>query len=310
MIRTIPHVHVSERETEHRWPDGRLDDAKWEDCRFDAAVEWLRAMGRDIPPTHAEAEAIRAAAGLQPTGGSRHEDLVRGVMRRYGFAIPSQVEGAEALLAAMPPGTCAIVDGSLGNFVYGHRLRRWQPGFTGGHAVYVEHTADDVWLWCDPLAPVGYQPDRVSATEVRAFAWRGVVGKVAYTQGGQQDMYPIVTREAFAAPVAWRVKAGWTLRGYDPAQPGKVVKEVTFEKDSVAHATARVAVRWVGVDPAKAPIPRGAPFLEVSNGVFAGLLIVAGQVLLDPLPDPCADKAKAARAQALADAAAAIERLR
>ena len=26
------HIHVSEREVSHTWPDGQQDDGKWEDC--------------------------------------------------------------------------------------------------------------------------------------------------------------------------------------------------------------------------------------------------------------------------------------
>lgn len=121
------------------------------------------------------------------------------------------------------------------------------------------------------------------------------------------EMLAIVTRTPFAAPVTWRVKAGTVLRGYDPARPGSHVKEVRFVGDSMAHATARVGVRWVGVDPA--PVPRGAPFLEVSDGAFAGLLIVEAHVSLDPIPDPCAERIASARKAALDEARAALAKI-
>lgn len=119
--------------------------------------------------------------------------------------------------------------------------------------------------------------------------------------------FPVVTRTPFPAPATWRVAAGTTLRGYDPAQPGKVVKEVRFASPSMAHATARVGVSWVGTD--KPPIPRGYPFLEVSDGAFKGLLIVEAQVTLDPIPDPCeariVEARGLARGKALEEARAA-----
>ncbi|HXG40207.1 MAG TPA: hypothetical protein VNJ28_04620, partial [Candidatus Limnocylindrales bacterium] len=105
LVRRVSHVHVSERETAHRWPDGRLDDRAWEDCRFDAGVELLRAAGHDVPPTHAEAEAIRADSGLPPTGGSRPDDLARGVRRRYGVDLPAWIGGGPEVVAALRPGT-------------------------------------------------------------------------------------------------------------------------------------------------------------------------------------------------------------
>jgi hypothetical protein len=307
-VRLIPHVHVSEREAVHRWPDGTFDDAAWEDCLWASAIEWLRAIGRNVPATHAEAEALRAASGQGPLGGSGFRHLILGAKNRYDLTVPPPGMKS-AFLAAFRPGVAAVIAGSLGGLPAGHKLRRWEPGFTGGHAVYVERTTDAI-LWCDPLAPVGSSPDRVALDDVERFLWSGVAcavwGSVAYTSQSEGEMYPIVTRSPFPIPVRWTVKAGTVLRGYDPAQPGKAVKELRFDRDSSARASARVGVSWRGVDADKAPIPRGAPFLEVLDGAFAGLLIVEAQVQLDPVPDPCAP----ARAKALDDAIAAISKLK
>lgn len=81
-------------------------------------------------------------------------------------------------------------------------------------------------------------------------------------------------------PRAWTVPAGTTLRGYSPTQPGQVVKSVTYAAPAVGHADATVGVQWPGL--AHPPVPNGAPFLRVTDGTFAGLLIVAAVVLLDP----------------------------
>lgn len=307
--RAIPHVHVSEREGAHVWPDGRLDDAAWEDCLWSAAVEWVRALGRNVPATHAEAEALRAASGQGPLGGSTLDDLRRGLAARYRSTMPAPIGGAAAVVAALAPGTAAVVIGSLGAVPAGDRLRRWQPGFVGGHAVYVERTLDGTWLWCDPLAPVGTSPDRVTEADVRTFASSAVVGPVTFVDVEEVPMYSIVTREPFPAPVRFVIPAGTTLAGYDPAEPGRAVKVARWTRESSAHATARVAVRWVGVDPAAAPVPRGAPFLEVADGVYAGLLVVERYVRLDPLPDPCAGPVAEARRALVAAAIAALERL-
>lgn len=308
----IPHIHVSEREGPHEWPDGRPDDAAWEDCLWAVAVEWLRALGHDVPATHAEAEALRAASGEPPVGGSNLDDLRRGVAARYRLGLPAVVNGSAAVARTFTPGTAAIVLGSLGVFPAGHRLRRWQPDFRGGHAIYVERDRQGRWWWCDPLAPAGADvPDEVTEAEVAAFAGSAVFGGVVYRE--EQEMFPVVTRQPFPAPLRFVVPAGTTLRGYDPAQPGKASKEMRFATASSAHASARVGVRWVGVDPASAPVPRGAPFLEVADGAFKGLLIVEALVKLDPLPDPCADRIRQARAEgraaALDEARAALAKL-
>jgi hypothetical protein len=101
------------------------------------------------------------------------------------------------------------------------------------------------------------------------------------------------------------VPAGTLLRGYDPARPGQVVLERTFATSSSALADAEVSVAWPGSP--NPPIPRGTGFLRVSNGLFAGLLIVAALVQLDPeLPASAPDctAAEAAAHNAALDAAA------
>lgn len=124
------------------------------------------------------------------------------------------------------------------------------------------------------------------------------------------SMFPIVTRTPFAAPVTWYVKAGTTLRGYSPTRPGEVVKEMTFSADSSARATARIGITWYDASgQITGPVPRGYPFLEVSDGVFKGLLIVEALVRLDPIPDPCAEKVTAARKTALDEARAALAKI-
>lgn len=123
----------------------------------------------------------------------------------------------------------------------------------------------------------------VGSCDLDAFA--GSLAELqAYTKGG--PMLGIVTRTPFpAGPRIWRVAAGTVLPAYDPRQPGKVVKTLTWTTASSARATAEVAVSWPGTTPA--PSPSGGPFLEVLDGSYAGLLIVKAQVKLDdPPPAP------------------------
>jgi hypothetical protein len=192
VIRLVPHIHVTEREGAHDWPDGRVDDAKWEDCLFASAVEWVRALGRDIPATHAEAEALRADSGLGPLKGAFLSDLSRGLAKRYGLTMPYPLTGAPTLLRALEPGMAAVINGSMGAFPAGHRLRRWDPAFTGGHSVYLERTLDGSLLWCDPLAPAGAAvPERVTEDDIKTFmgtAWTGIVGRVAYVEDSKMTI--------------------------------------------------------------------------------------------------------------------------
>ena len=285
------HRHVTERE-----PDG-----SWEDCLPASAVMHARAAhDRTIPATHAEAEALRVDAGLPPTGGVTIEQIIPGLQRRYGWA-GGRLVGSADLLDALRPGTSAIVSGRLAHFEGGHRLRRWQPTFSGGHSVWIARLRDGTLWWDDPLGPAtSYSGEAVTEAELRTFT-RDWPGRHLVAPILEADMFAIVTRTPFPAPVAWRVAAGATVSGYDPGRPGSPVKSVRFDRPSMAHAIARVGVEWRGLPREQWPVPRGAPFLEVVDGLFAGLLIVERSVTLDPIPDAAA----LARGRALEEARSA-----
>lgn len=167
------HIHVSEREVAHTWPDGQKDDAAWEDCTFCAAIEFARLChDAGIPATHAEAELLRDASGRKPTGGTNVGDVIRGLQGRYGWLTGYvQASSYAELRTTLVPGTAAVSQGRLAAFLFGHSLRRWDPGFVGGHAVLLINDGDPSgpW-WCDPLAPKGqYRGERVTWSEVRTY---------------------------------------------------------------------------------------------------------------------------------------------
>lgn len=290
MIAPPWHRHVSEREA----------DGSWEDCLPTSAVMHARAArDRSIPATHDEAEALRRASGAPMTGGMTVGQIVIGLRNRYGWDGGAPVTTAEVPTRLLP-GWSAIVNGRLANFPSGHRLRRWQPGFAGWHSVWVGRLLDGTFWWDDPLAPpTGYAGEPITEAELRTYTtgWTSC-HLVARMLWEGRTVFPVVTRIPYSQPVAWRVSAGVTLNGYDPARPGQVVKSMRFDKPSMAHATADVSVRWVGIEYAAAPVPKGGPFLEVADGAFAGLLVVKGLVVVDPIPDPT----KLARAKALEEA--------
>ena len=165
-----------------------------------------------IPATLPEAEALRRDAGVPPGGGLTSDDLRRGLAKRYGFT-GEQVAGAPALA----DGDCAVLSGRLSHFPAGHRLRRWDPDYTGGHAVFV-YRVGAVTTWADPLAPnvVGGKPWRgeaVTAAEVRTFCGTGrthTVGRI----GGQAVSITAVKGEDWKALAHSAFPAGnGVLRG-------------------------------------------------------------------------------------------------
>lgn len=89
--------------------------------------------------------------------------------------------------------------------------------------------------------------------------------------------------ERYAAPRHFRVPPGTTLRGYHPSKPGKHLRESSFPNGSGAAASAKVSIRFPGLN--TQPVPHGI-FLLVFNGVFKDLYIPAAFVVLDPVPEP------------------------
>lgn len=96
----------------------------------------------------------------------------------------------------------------------------------------------------------------------------------AYFEG--EDMLAIVTRQPFKEPITFITRPGTRLIGYDPARPNTLVVDLTWNSASSARASATVSVAWEGTT--NPPVPRGGPFLEVVDGRYAGLLIVAALV--------------------------------
>jgi len=166
----VTHIHISEREA----------DGSWEDCTWDAGLEFFRdAFDPSQPATHAEAQQLRAASGEPPTGGSNMTDLHRGVKARYNVSLPAPIN-AHNILIALKPGDVSVVQGSMSAFGPLHPLSQWDRNFDGGHAVWLARTPGGKLLWCDPEAPKSADvPIVISSADVQkyvnAFAGTAIV---------------------------------------------------------------------------------------------------------------------------------------
>jgi|GEM_PF-4360533 hypothetical protein len=123
-----------------------------DDCVFCTGVaEKLAHDPGSVPATLAEAEAIRAAAGI-PAGPAGSDDLIRGCNARYGWAPTLVAPGFTALWAALQPGVCAGASGDPAD-APGTPFARFVTERIG-HRVFVGRydTTDRVWL-IDPEGP-------------------------------------------------------------------------------------------------------------------------------------------------------------
>ena len=153
--------HVSEREA-----------GAWLDCVPSSGVEFARAGSDDrtIPATNAEREALRAAMGLPPIHqGATLAQLSTGLQARYGFTQQRLVRDWPTVAAHLGrAGTVAVITGKYGTLPI--RYRRWDPGFTGAHAVAVYGNGGTAPWWCDPLAPKGtYRGEPIAMSTLHAY---------------------------------------------------------------------------------------------------------------------------------------------
>lgn len=144
----------------------------------------------------------------------------------------------------------------------------WTPGYGGFSASTILQFTD--------LASVPGIPGSVDAD-----AFRGTLADLQQYVGGAMGYNQTI--KMFSAPVAVHIAAGTTLNTYDPNKPNTVVAHQTFAAETDAHADAEVWVDWQGLSPA--PVPKGGPFLRLTDGPFAaGSLIVEAFVTRDPDP--------------------------
>jgi hypothetical protein len=150
----------------------------WDQCTEGAYLMALVYGGHRAFPagryTDAERDALDAATPPDPAaGGSTFALLDAGARARYGLHLHRINDGSRAGLTAelREPGQALAIAGSLGNLAAGHRLRRWQPNYTGGHAIAVVTLGGGRCWWGDPLAPMRDPGDEVSVSTVLSFAW-------------------------------------------------------------------------------------------------------------------------------------------
>lgn len=209
------HEHVSEREP----------GSGWTDCMWASGVMFARAVScADIPTDINEVHALRKASG-DLVGGSNIDDLEKGLTQRYGFSGKSG-SGFDQFWSEFDPGYVAVLQGKFSALPA--NLRRFDPDFTGGHAVFLlrRDNALEGW-WDDPLAPIGtYDGEYVSKNILRNFytslpGARWMIGQVGqFSNGGQMAVIYSLER--------WSVAAGTAF--YDAPDGNKIG---TFSKAAV-----------------------------------------------------------------------------
>jgi len=231
------------------------------------------------PGTEAECDAIRELGGLPESGAVSAYQLRNGINARYDIPV-AIVETFALVWPKLKPGVGAVVVGHLSNFPSGHRLRRGQFSYTGGHDVYVQREGPEerVW-WIDPLiAPgTGYTGEWVTKAELATFL---------STSTGDTAIYVTLPQEQdvnLTAVVAQR----WTANGVngvlraEPKRGAPIVATVPAGGEVISYGEYFDAVTvnsWRAVRyPATSPTPlwllRFGPGVAKDHDFIAGSLV-------------------------------------
>lgn len=248
----------------------------WRDCAYASAIMLVHKAGKRWWPAGygvREREALERSDDQPDETGANYRDIQLACHRRYALSLPTVPPDALGRWLAGTAKRGFSVPGRMTNLP--PFLRRWDTAFTGAHQVYVEPMGDGLHVrWLDPLATWGFKGDIVPVTTVLAFNAPFAGQALSLKEGDATDYRLAVTK--YAVPATYDVKAGTTLAGYSPERPGSAVKTQTFAAPATVTADAEVTVTWPNYQ--QAPVPKGGPFLRVTTGPFAGLLIVKARV--------------------------------
>ena len=185
--------------------------------------------------TVAEREALERSDDQANETGASLSDLKVALHRRYG--IDRTLNSAASLSALLDkPGIGLVVQGKMGNLAAGGSLRRWDPGYTGGHAVFVFRTSAATYRWLDPLAPMKFAGDNVSKTQIIRFA-EGLGGSMTFKS---EEFAPIVV----APPTYTQAQMDAVTAQRDSALVAKATAEAELTKATARLAAIRAAGGW------------------------------------------------------------------
>ena len=254
-------------------------------CTYRSILMVLVASGYTGFPlgayTAAEAQAFRGGDSRLHFGGP-----VDRALNRYRVTVQSPTPYSQAGLRAAlaTPGAAYAVAGRTANFAAGHPIRRWDPVFSGFHAVCVIPLGGGLCLWLDPLAYTGYAGDTVTVSDITdIFAAGNYPNDARYlniTLGG--DMTTIVAAEVFSGgnrPVDF---VAGPVTGYHLDGSSRVFTIGTG--GSWARARARCDITQ-----SDGRAPNGYPFVQMVDGIFADAgpwYIVEDGVKVKARPDP------------------------
>lgn len=156
------------------------------DCAYAAYLTGLVEAGFTKFPlgmfTAEEREALESSDDRPDETGANLGNADQASIRRYGVSAHNVTEVALSISLQIA-GRILILAGNNGRLPRGHRLRRWQPNFTGNHMWAVKTTGTSTVRIFDPLAPMKYTGDDATIGEVVKWAFGDYQNKRMFLVG-------------------------------------------------------------------------------------------------------------------------------
>lgn len=286
----------------------------WHDCAYSAALMVLVGAGKTNFPlgiyTPDERNELERYDTRPDNTGATNADVLMAVHRRYGIELKRQELTTESLTAELlrRKGRIYSIAGSFRFLPIGHKLRRHQWDFIGGHQITYMPDGKGWGLWLDPLAENRYVGDIVDVDTVAQFAWENWVAlylnedqlaSMPDTSTPEADMDTEITITVYPVLQRLRIPPGKVVNLYDPNHIGSRVRYIPALADgSWADCDATVQI----VREPKA-VPNGT-FRRIKGGGYDGLLAQKDTVELVRVESLDARTAALSVAQAAADKAA------
>lgn len=148
------------------------------------------------PATLAEAHAIKSAAGVIHDDGMTPAELRAGLASRLGLRAQLVATSRDAIEAKLLAGWALAVPLTYSKLPT--HLRRWLPGFGGGHTGVLAGVRGSRWGWFDPGAPPGWGGEYIEPAAILGAAWSaGIMGAESAASRRATDM-AVLIRPAIA----------------------------------------------------------------------------------------------------------------
>ena len=262
-------IRVGPRETYFPpFVNERFDGPPYWACTFTALLNGANVgyLG-NRPAAHSEVRALARASGdATLRGGSRSSHMLRAMHSRYGKRMKLEPLSPLRVQERLSSGWALVAAVTYGQLP--KHYRRWSPNFKKGHRItLIGWDGKHTWI-LDPMATKGnsYAGEPILWSDLEPAWWSG---EQLWFAEGMFRTGPKIRVLEDVPDGTWRVPAGSRLVARGGKKPQVIMRKVVLSEPKSGRFDALVELV-----PPKGPA--AGPFLRVSSGGLAGMLIPTG----------------------------------